>query len=208
MRIAPRIFILILLSTSPGCEVVSAIAGKTMPQSQAAHYTPKNNKPLLVVAENYRDPAGASVVDADQLARFISDDLGNHKVAPIIDPAKATEQRSRDAARFRGLPITQIGESAGARQVLYISVISTSIDQPAGSEMIRGQAAALIRIIDVKTGQSLWPTDATDGYPVSTATPMVQTGAGVDETEIRQALQQQLGLQIARLFYRFDPDAE
>jgi hypothetical protein len=190
-----------------GC-LAGAVLSKTLPQTVPAHYVPNQTQPMLVLAENYRNPDGDSVLDADQLAQFVCDDLQHHDAAKLIDPLKATELRSRDPSSFRQMPITQIGKATGAGQVLYISITGTDVQSPAGSSMMRAQAAALVRVVDVRTGLTLWPDSAADGYPVSAQTPMVKLTEGADETTVRQALQHQLAIDIARLFYKYEPDAE
>jgi hypothetical protein len=207
----PRLSFCILYSAFcvclPGC-LAGAILGK-MPQYTPAKYVPDKDKPMLVVAENYRDPSGGAVVDADQLARLVTDDLREHKVAPIIPPERALELRSRDAERFRQMPITMMGQEVGAQRVLYVSVVNAATDTAGGgSDMMRGTATVLVRVVDVKTGATVWPPAASDGYPVSATTPTTRLGDGTDEVTVRQALQQQLAQQTARLFYKYDPMAE
>jgi hypothetical protein len=206
-----RIFCLVpaaccLLSLS-GC-LAGALLSKTLPQTVPAHYMPNQSQPMLVLAEDYRNPNGDAVLDADQLARFVYEDLQHHDAARLIDPLKGTELRSRDPSTFRQMPIAQIGKTSGAGQVLYISVTGTDVQSPAGSGMMRAEAAALVRVVDVRTGQTLWPDSAADGYPVGAQTPMVKLTEGADETTVRQALQHQLAIEIARLFYKYEPDAD
>ena len=84
--------------------------------------------------------------------------------------------------------------------------MSSSLESPDASDFARAQATAMVRFVDVKSGETLWPPAATDGYPVSAATPMTQLGAGSDEFTIRAALQQQLAHRIAKLFYTHEAD--
>jgi hypothetical protein len=192
---------------SNGC-IAGAVLGK-LPQYTAAKYVPDKDKPMLVWAENYRDPSGGAVMDADELARLVFDDLEQHKVAPMVSPERAMELRSRDREQFRQMPITLMGQDVGARRVLYISVTNTATDSNGGTrDMLRASATALVRVVDVQSGATVWPPAASDGYPVSATTPVTHLGDGIDEGSVRESLQQQLGVQIARLFYKHDPMAE
>ncbi len=193
--------------SSTGC-IAGAVLGK-LPQYTAAKYVPDKDKPMLVWAENYREPSGAAAVDADELARLVFDNLEEHKVAPMVAPERAVELRSHDGERFRQMPITLMGQEVGAQRVLYISMTNTETDSAGGTrDMMRVSATALVRVVDVKSGLTVWPPAASDGYPVSATTPVTRIGNGADEATVRESLQQQLGTEIARLFYKHDPMAE
>jgi hypothetical protein len=206
LKTSAALWVLFLI-VLPGC-IAGAILGK-LPQYTPAKYVPDKDKPILVWAENYRDPSGAAAVDAEQLTRLVSDDLREHKVATVIDPERAAELRSRDAEHFRQMPITMMGQSVGAQRVIYVSVINAGTDRAGGGmDMVRGTATVLVRVVDVHSGATVWPPSASEGYPVSATTPTTRLGDGTDEAMVRQALQQQLAVDVARLFYKYDPMAE
>jgi hypothetical protein len=190
-----------------GCGVVAVGVSKVIPQYVEAKYVPQRDKPMLVWAENYRNTTGGAVVDADQLGRFVFEDLEHHKVAPMIDPAHAVDLRAHHGDTFRQMPITLIGQEVGAGQVLYVSIVNADTEAAGVGDMMRGSATAMVRVVDVHSGATLWPDAASDGYPVSATTPVTHLGDGVDELAIRQDLQLQLARQISRLFYKYDPMA-
>jgi hypothetical protein len=155
---------------------------------------------MLVMAENYQRTIDA--LDSEQLVRLVSDDLAKHQVAPQIDPVRAIDMRTSDPAGWRKKSIAQIGHETGASQVLYIDVLNTSLEQATASDYIRGQMAVKVRIVDVATGDTRWPMDAADGYPLNVQTPSVRTSEAGGENAVRQSVQQSMADQIAKLFYR------
>src|SRR5205823_2837827 len=156
---------------------------------------------------DFQNP-GNSSVQCEQLARYVCLNLEHKNVAPLIDPTAALDLRTRDPSAYRNLSITQIGQTLGARQVLYIELLSDEIDMAQGTEFRRGEAAARVRIVDVATGQTRWPTDASSGYPVVARTPVVKITDETSESALRRAVQQRLGGDIARLFYKYKADEE
>ena len=200
----PAALCLLLLT---GCQTVGALAYKVVgPPDVQPKYVPAK-QPLLIIAENYRAPAG-SVVEADQLAQFVYEQLRVHDVAPLVDPMAFPDLRSRQGAALRSMTISQIGHELGALQVLYINLTKSDVDVAQSSEMLRGEVTARVKIIDVATGDSRWPVEIADGYPISAKIPMVRETDGVTETNFRQSLQQALADRIGKLFYKWKPDDE
>jgi hypothetical protein len=196
---------LCLLSSS--CQTVGALAYKVVgpPDVQPKYVMPK--EPLLIIAENYRAPAG-SAIEADQLAQYVYEQLRVHDVAPLVDPTAFPDLRTRRGAVVRSMTISQIGHELGASQVLYINLTQSDVDVAQSSEMLRGEVNARVKVIDVATGNSRWPEEIADGYPIGAKIPMVREGDGVNETNVRQSLQQVLADKIGKLFYKWKPDDE
>ena len=191
-----------------GCKnLLGVIAAKTVGETVYPKYTPVKDQPMLVLAENYQNLA-ASSQDADQLARYVCQNLERKQVAPLIDPALAMDMRSKDPTGFRKMTITQVGETLGARQVLYISILNDAIEDATGAEFRRAEAVARVRIVDVQTGETRWPVEASEGYPVSSKTPVTKIVDENDEAELKRAVNMRLGGTIARLFYKYKTDEE
>jgi hypothetical protein len=192
---------------SPGCKTAAVIVAKTVGETINAKYVPNKNDPMLVVAENYQNP-GANALESEQLARYVCRGLEKKQVAPLIDPTLVMDLRSKDPDAFRKMTITQIGQKFGARQVMYISILSDGIQDTTGAEFRRGEASALVRIVDVSTGETRWPGEAASGYPISTKTPVTKVASEADEAALKRATQARLGGDIARLFYKYKRDEE
>src|SRR4051812_41278453 len=96
-----RICILcLILLCSGGCNVIGAVAGKTLggPDVKALYLPAK--APMVVVVENWRNPAG-TVAEAEQLARLVSRDLHTYDVAPLIESEAVLDLKQQRGEAFR-----------------------------------------------------------------------------------------------------------
>ena len=198
------LFVLPVL-TLTGCEVLGVAAYKIAgPPAVEAKYIPDKEKPMLVLVENYQhQTAGAAT--ADVLAHYLADDLESHRIAPIIPFKKLQSLRDAKPADYPTMPITAIGKETGAQQVLYVQLHSSDVTPLAGGEAFTGQSAATVKVVDVATGQTLWPTDIAAGYSVAASTRLGEAGAQTPQ-DVRQRLNHQLTDEISRLFRKWKPD--
>ncbi|MBV8779853.1 MAG: hypothetical protein JO353_00515, partial [Phycisphaerae bacterium] len=81
------------------------------------------------------------------------------------------------------------------------------IEAPPASDLIRGKMEARVRIIDVKTGATLWPADATTGYPLELQSDWTSRGEGVNDSSVEESVRNSLAENIVRLFYKFTPES-
>ena len=125
---------------------------------------------------------------------------------PAAKPGQMT-RKHRDAkpAEYSIMPITAIGKEVGAEQVLYVQLQSSDVTPLAGGEAFNGQSAATVKVVDVATGQTLWPTDIAAGYTVAASTRLGEAGAQTPQ-DVRQLLNLQLTDEISRLFRKWKPD--
>lgn len=195
---------LLLAGTNLSCYVPSIIVAKTVGETIPAKYIPAK-APTLILAESYR-PSAQGTIDADQLAIFIAEEMRRHEIAPIIEPVKVMDLRSKDPAAYRKLRISEIGNLLGAQQVLYVNLDESSVEYAGTAEFIRATARANVKFVDVRTGETIWPTDASEGYPASAQSSWQKAANGSSEATARQATQQSLALQIGRLFRNFKAD--
>jgi hypothetical protein len=193
------VFCLLLLAFGSGCPIVGAVASKAIPPIQDAVYVP-NQEPMLVMAENYQRASDS--LDSEQLVRLVSDNLAQHQVAPQIDPVRAIDLRSSDPVAWHKKSITEIGRETGAAQVLYIDVLDNSVEHTTGSEYIHGGIAVKVRIVDVASGETRWPADAADGYPMNFQTPTIHATDASSDNAVHESVQQSMAEQIAKLFYK------
>jgi PBP1b-binding outer membrane lipoprotein LpoB len=198
MKTIPIILALLL----SGCQIVGAVADKAVGGDQMkAKYVPKQ-EPMLVLAENFQHPA-AALVESEQLAHEVCDQLQEHKVVPLVDCNAPFNLRSSKPDEYQRMSVAQIGRTLGAKQVLYIDIVQSDVFVAEASEMFKGKALVRVRIVDTDTGATRWPEEGGDGYPVVVDTPMLEQKDGVDEASVRFKLQQALGDKIARLFYTY-----
>lgn len=202
-KIAPLAAVLLALSLA-GCAVPSAILYKTMgPPPIPARYTPPK-EPLLVLVENVHSGANA-IPEADDLARVVYDDLKEHEVGPLIDPAKIHELRDENPKSFGKMSISDVGRALGAKQILYVHVSELNIEVPPGSEMVRVKVGASVKMVDVATAQTVWPDDG-QSEPYQYESRLERVGDNTSRTNLSKQVLHQSGVQIGRWFYNFKPE--
>ena len=208
-----------------GCTAVGAMAYKfSPPPTIPAQYTPAR-EPMVVFVQRSRNPSDVQL-DADRIARFVTDDLRSHGVGgPMIDsnllvaarPQRtgtsvwAAAQRTTTtgpAGPGNGGPVTvaDLGRAVGAAQVLYVDLTDFNVERAMASEMIKGEVDASVWVIDAHTGQVRWPTDTSQGFAISVPTPYMHPGEKLDETVLREQMAQAIAGRIARLFYSWNSE--
>jgi hypothetical protein len=183
-----------------GCNVIGAIASSTAPDPTTPPQYVPTTEPMVVIAENWHNPVGSNV-DAEELGRYVYDTLIENSVGQQIDPITVIDLKSRNPDEFHSLSIAGIGKTVGAKQVLYINITDSSLIGPQGSDSLYGKCSARVKIVDVGSGQARWPLDAADGFPVFVQTDPTPIHSDMDETTLRQTLQQKAARRIAGLFY-------
>ncbi len=189
-----------LLLLLVGCNVVGALAYKVTPPSKTpAKYKPAKELAVIVV-ENYRNPS-AGDVDSEQLARLIADQLREQKVLPLVADNALSQLRDQDPEKFRKMSIPSIGRALGAKQVIYVDLLKSTIDVAEGESMIRGSMDATVKVVDVTTSQSRWPAESVQGWPASVQTPFMTVGPNETEITFRRKLHEAMALQVSHLLY-------
>ena len=205
---ARRVSAFILLTSClflTGCLVAaSALHYKIVgPPPVPARYVPQQ-EPMLVLVENYRASGGGSA-DGEMLARHLMTELQEHKVAPLIPLDALYALRTEKAADYRKMSMAAVGRETGAKQVLYVDLQQSSIGAPPGSDLLKGRVAVQVRIVDVETGITRWPTEDTEGVPLAYETPLPRADVTTTEPMVRQYMHEQMAIRIGRLFYKWKP---
>jgi len=196
---------MLLLVAASGCAVPGVLAYKVFgPPPVPARYTPPNNWPMLVLVENPFSGAVA-IPEADELSRVIYHDLDEHKVAPMIDPAKVNDLRDHSPNMFAKLSIAEVGRMLGAKQVLYVHIDRLDIDQAQASDMIKTRMAATVKVVDAETAMTTFPQTG-ESEPFEHQTPHVRLDASTNRSELKRVLLRAGGVEIARWFYPWKPE--
>lgn len=184
-----------------GCQGVAAILDKVTPDPvDPAAFTPAKQN-LLILVESYQNPASIAVV-AEHMDRLIAEDFITFKVAPVVNPDRLTNLRTGKPEEYRRLSIPQIGATLGAEQVVYADVSDFNIQSAVGTDALKAHADARVKVVNCKTGQTIWPRDATSaGFRVSADVPFVADAQNPDEPQVREALARALAQNIAVLFH-------
>jgi hypothetical protein len=188
-----------------GCMAVGAIAYKlSPPPTTPAVYTMASEKTLVLV-ENYRNP-GVADQDTERLGREIAGQFKKHKIAPVVDPDKLFEYRSDKGNAFDQMTIAAIGRAMGADQVLYVDIVNYGGDWTLASDMLHPKADIRVRVVDVKTGNTTWPTEAVRGYPMSIELQYAEIKNTASEMDEQEAMCQATADKVVKLFYKHEED--
>ena len=199
---------ILLLLPLGGCEVLGVLAYKLHgPAKVPAKYVPEK-KPMLVLVENFQHQSSVNA-HAEMLGRMLVKELDARKIAPLVPLDKLQELRDARPAEFPKMSMAAIGREVGADQILYVQLHRSDVTPMSGGEALTGQTTASVKVVDVATGDTLWPGEAAaeGGYPVGAATKL-GTDKGTNIQDVRQRLYAQLSHEIARLFYKWQPDYE
>jgi hypothetical protein len=187
-----------------GCATIGFGAQALFPPKVDPVYEPVKTAPLLVMVENQRNPS-MSVAEVDELTGYILDDLAAYEVAPLIDREKLQELRDLHEKDMEKMTISKIGKDVGAEQVLYVDLKRSNVGTIAGVPL-HGRIDVAVKVVDAKTGQTLFPKNATAAYAMSFETPLTKTVDNTDPTLMRQALLSSAGTGIGRLFHTWYPE--
>ena len=202
-RVGPLILFGLLLGTG-GCNLVGAVAGKVVGQPPVpARYVPDATAPLLVIAEDFRNPSMARG-DSDRLRVVISGLLAEEKVAPIVEPSRLAMIRDADPL-YAKKSVVDVAKAAGARQVLYVDLRSLAVGAQPGSDMLKGIGVASVKLIDVESARAVFPGES-EGLTVNFATPIRRAGDRSTPDTVRNETIVGLARTIARLFHKWQPE--
>jgi hypothetical protein len=190
-----------------GCQLIGALAAKGMgPAATPAQYTPK--KVTTLILSEHAPASGVDDVSSEDIGRRLAALWEEHKLSPLVDLSKLEEFHLRHPDEYARMSIADLGKALGAEQVLYIDVRDARVESAGGSDTIRAKATVRVRMIDVATGQTLWPQDAADGEALDSTTDYAARGDGVSESSQMEAVRSIIADKIAKLFYKHQPDNE
>ena len=194
-----RFLLAVFVLPAAGCNIIGAVAAKVGPPPKVpAQYVPAQ-EPVVVLAENYRNPASLRM-ESDAVARMVGEELKLNEVAPVVDQSKVEELRQAKGLAYRKMPLDAIARALDAKQVIYIDVERFDIDHALASEMLTGEAQARVRVVD-DAGELLWPIDSAGGFPVAVKIEPQRVASGAGDQTVRQQLHSALADRIAKLFY-------
>jgi hypothetical protein len=210
---------LLLLATClalPGCNLVGAggvLAHKVLGPSAVDPVYTLGPEPVVVVVENFRNPVGA-MADAEEVTAMVIKDLRENLKADkddppkvnVIDQEKLIELQNGRPSEYGRMKIPQIGKAVGAKQVLYVDLITSGVEITPGSDLLRGRFFARVKVIDVATGQTKFPTDVPDGVPVSWGTKPQRITDRVYPAAVRVRALRVGSNYVSRLFYKWKPE--
>lgn len=188
-----------------GCQMLGVLMYKTAGEPDVpAQYTLPPKKTLVLV-ENYQY-ARAAADDTELLGRLIHARLAQKNLVPLVGHEKLLELKASQPQHFSQMTIVDIAHKLEAEQVIYVHFQGGGVVSMGGGSIRQGQASVLVRVVDVQTGETVWPTGIEDGRVVSTETNPATTGSK-PESDIRLHLYDDLAMKIVRLFHSWKPDS-
>ncbi len=127
--------------------------------------------------------------------------LQRETVTDMIDGRAAFAAVSKE--RYgEPLSIVEIGESVGADVVIYALLTEFSLGAEVGT--FRPKAVMQVKILDVRSGERMWPIGEKTSYPLLVNLPQRPGLAPSTPAEVykaQQALSEQAGLALAQMFF-------
>lgn len=196
----------VLACAASGCVALGAIASKVgPPPTVPAEYKP-DKKPTLVFVESYQNP-DLYEVESDRLARDISNEFTEHKAFPVVPPQKLIEFKAAKGSDLSKMDLPSIARAVGADQVIYVNLLKFTADPPPGSETVQGESHATVKLVDARTGKTLFPRDSSVGRDVSYKTPALSE-EGTTRDAVQQQLYKHLTDDVSHLFYDWQDEQQ
>jgi len=202
----------LLLLFAAACGPIGAIAYKLQPDpTQEARYKLKD-RPTAILVENYENPDLAAN-DSELLTRDLYDritkvEVDKKKLATFVPFQKVLDLRNSKPKDFPTMTMSQIGKAVGAEQIIYVDLQNGGVAPLGTGAAMQGKAHAMVKVIDVATGDTLWPTDMAEGFPVNAQTNPLAGQEVTSYNAVREQLYDTMGDQIAKLFYKYTIDRD
>ncbi len=197
--------LMLAMTSITGCNIVTPAAYliEGPPTVEAAYILPEQK---IVVFIDDR----SSKIPRTRLRRIITDRATNEllrveQLVPAAIDSGAASRLVQQEDNANLLSIDEIGRRLGAEIVIYVrplefNVISNGAPRPT--------ATMAIKVIDVATGQKLFPPKMSTGEHVLTAQMAFKPGSAYTTGDSLRALQEALadltGLRIAQVFYKHE----
>jgi len=188
----------------PGCNVITPIAYAIHgPEKIMPVYTLDQNLKTVVFVDDPSSRVTQRRLRYTIAKRATDELLAKRVLVDMLDPRGILTAASNE--RFgKQKSIAELGKSVGADIVIYAVVTEFSMSPETGSYI--PQSTLRVKIIDVATGERLWPSDEM-GMVANIQVPQ-RTGAAPstsgERLESEQTLATRTGLGLAQMFYKHE----
>ena len=199
-----RAFLIALLPTLGGCQVVAVDLNALPPPPIKAVYEPED-QPTAIVIDDPRHQI-PSLQEVNLISHIAGTMLVDEEMIEDIKPANAVAELQLNQKDFGSWPVDRIGQAVGAKQVIYVLVELFAIKD--SDQMYRPTAITRVKVVDAQTGKRLFPADKPEGYPVVTRLAPKgheSTGTAGLETVLTRKLAEKMAVDVAHLFYKHAP---
>lgn len=217
-RPAAILLLTLMLAASTGCELMGVVAKSLEDRSKPPVFT-LPVKPTLIIVE---DPGGYlldSQLPLAAAARASAELAAAQVVSSVVDPKAVVDLARERGPQFASMPVDRVGKAVGAEQVVHVHVQSSSVGSEPG--VMRPAAVVLVRVIDVVGRSRIFPPSAARAaepdrqgtvgayaLTVSLRLRVSATEPGRAMETLRRALADRIGLEVARLFFKHEPEPE
>ena len=175
------------------------------PPSIDAQYTLPDQKTVVFVDDR------SNILSRTQLRAVIGDKVATDLmskglVSETIASRDALSIARKDETVKKPMPISEIGQRAGAETIIYVKIQEFALSEPGG--LSRPSALASVKVIDVTGRSRLYPPPSElTGQLVTTnmrevGTDLYQSTAG--RRQIEDSLAAEIGAEVAKLFYKHE----
>lgn len=187
-----------------GCQFPAMLIAN-MPQSKVpAEYEPKD-RPTLVLVDDPQEQLPTGHL-AKRVADEVADQLKREEVVSRFIELDRLEALELEAEDFDRWAIDEVGRRLGAEQVIYILVEEFEFNET--PQTYRPAGSMRVKVVDVETGERLYPEDDRRGRAVSDKLFYKQKLGGDtrgEESLYGRSLALRLADQAAKLFYKHKP---
>ncbi len=201
LLIGPLICLAITLS---GCNVTDALYGifiaPLIPAPTVeAEYSLKNKTILIWIDDTVIEPKHHSL--RRELTQKLRTHLEEHKaIGGAVAYAKIAQFR-RAHPEFIDMSIQELGKHLQAEQVLYLFINQFQFHHDVGEGYYQPSISGSVKIVDVSTGERVWPTD--QSYRSFTVNqPLIEGRGNEFEDDLIQTFGADVAQEIAPYFYK------
>ncbi len=188
------------VSSLSGCQVLFAALEKMIPtQKIPAQFTLPAGQTVLVFPDDLEIDLSYPPVK-HRLATKIGRVLIDKKLVDSAIPYNKISELRSAQRDFDQLAPSTIGEKLGATLVIYINIAEFRLkDQPIES-LWHGKFSGNVRVVDVKTGRTIWPRDE-PWRSITVTERLVEDLSSTYGTKLANTLADKLAVEIAGLFH-------
>ncbi|QDU71162.1 hypothetical protein [Mucisphaera calidilacus] len=205
MRHTNLVVLLLVTLLLPGC----AFFGYTAAAVTGAPRIPAAYKlkvfPVLVMVDDPDEQLGSAGLTsqiAEMVGFYITENI-DKRIDEDFIPAQRLSALADRLGRedvFPKTPIDVIGRELGAKEVVCVVIESAKLDMAPG--MLRPQAAVSVTVVDVESGQRVYPESGSHRLEVKLK-PMHDDRAGRATSRLAsQKMAEDIALKVSKLFYK------
>jgi len=194
--------LLVLSMILGGCKYATLLVTDPRQMIEAKYKMAKGKK-IAVLVDDYLSPINNPDMKKD-LAMLISDGLIQAQAVRAGDMISTDKvyETPKESPDGKKLSIQRIGKDVGADYVIYVNIIDFNLQSDPENPLIKPKAKAFVKLVEVSTGERLWPIDMS-GEPIEATSRVANDIASeaTDTTKWTQELIDTLASQTVGMFF-------